>query len=208
MPSFPAVCGSLAQAFVDDPFYRAVTVAFEADAARRQQALARYFALAIEEGRAVGEIQLSGDDGAAIWMTNEASGADVALHGAARNRALAALLGPDGHGNYARICEAMTARVPAHLANAWYLSILGVRPDARGRGLAQAMLEPTLARADRLGETCFLETFNPLSIPFYERLGFAHEADCFEAVTGRSYWILSRRASPHPAHFGNNPQAR
>ncbi|MBN3725112.1 GNAT family N-acetyltransferase [Burkholderia sp. Ac-20379] len=194
LSSASAVCDSLAQAFADDPFYRAVTVAFEVDAVRRRQVLARYFELAIEEARAVGEVRSTGADGAAVWVTNEAGAADVARHGAARNRALEALLGPDGYGNYARICEAMAARVPAHLANAWYLSILGVRAEARGRGLAQVMLEPTLARADRLGAACFLETFNPLSIPFYERLGFAHEAECFEAVTGRPYWILSRRA--------------
>lgn len=186
---------SLAEAFVDDPFYRAVTVESATDKARRQQVLTRYFELAIEEGSAIGEIQCAGTDGAAIWITNEASEAEIAKHGAARSRALATLLGAKGYANYSRICAAMAERVPADLAQAWYLSILGVRPAARGQRFAHAILEVTLQRADQLGATCFLETFNPLSIPFYERLGFEQEMSCFEEVTARSYWILARRVA-------------
>ena len=86
----------------------------------------------------------------------------------------------------------MEQQLPAYLAGAWYLSILGVRPAARGQRLAQRLLELTLTRADQQGETCYLETFNPLSLPFYRRLGFDHEIHCFEEVTGRHYWILTR----------------
>jgi GNAT superfamily N-acetyltransferase len=190
-----SVCRSLAEAFVDDPFYRAVTVESATDEARRQQVLTRYFELAIEEGNAIGEIQCAGTDGAAVWITNQVSHAEIAEHGDVRNRALAKLLGADGYANYSRICAAMAERVPAHLAQAWYLSILGVRPAARGQRLARAILELTLNRADQLGANCFLETFNPLSIPFYERLGFRQEMSCFEEVTARPYSIMVRRAA-------------
>ncbi len=193
MTDTASVCRSLAEAFVDDPFYRAVTVESATDEARRQQVLTRYFELAIEEGSAIGEIQCAGTDGASVWITNEASNAEIARHGAARSRALATLLGAKGYANYSRICAAMAERVPANLAQAWYLSILGVRPAARGQRFAHAILESTLRRADRLGGTCFLETFNPLSIPFYERLGFEQKMSFFEEVTARPYWILARR---------------
>jgi len=191
----PSVCQSLAAALVDDPFYQAVTVDFETDAPRRQWILARYFQLALEEANGVGEVQCAGTDGAAIWITNEASDADMARYGKARESALVELLGTKGYESYVRISKLMSNNLPVGLANAWYLSILGVRPAARGRRLAQQLLEKTMRRADQVGATCFLETFNPLSLPFYERLGFKQEKRCFEEVTARPYWILTRRTA-------------
>lgn len=190
------VCKSLAEAFVDDPFYRAVTVESSADEAKRQLILAHYFDLAIEEAIGIGEVQYAGDDGAAIWHTNEASETDAKAYGKIRKATLERLLGPAGFDNYQRISASMMKNGAEQLANAWYLSILGVRPAARGRGLAHQLLEPTLSRADRLGATCFLETFNPLSLPFYRRLGFSGEVRCFEDVTARPYWILIRNTAP------------
>ncbi|MFD1557192.1 GNAT family N-acetyltransferase [Paraburkholderia silviterrae] len=190
-----SVCLALAQAFLDDPFYRAVTIESAIDEVRRQWVLARYFELAIAEGSVIGEVRYAGTDGAAIWITSKASDAEVALQGAARNKALAALLGANGYANYTRICDAMAARVPARLANAWHLSILGVRPAARGRRLAHNLLELTLNRADQHGATCFLETFDRLSLPFYHRLGFVEERHYIEEITARPYWILARHVA-------------
>ena len=58
-----------------------------------------------------------------------------------------------------------------------YLPALGVEPKQQGRGLGSAMLAPLLARSRSLGLPCYLETFNPLNPPLYERHGFrvAHE---------------------------------
>jgi ribosomal protein S18 acetylase RimI-like enzyme len=91
----------------------------------------------------------------------------------------------------------METNVPDHLADAWYLSILGVRAEARGRGLDEQLVANTLARADRHGSTCFLETFNPHSLPFYERLGFTERLAFVEEVTARPYWMLYRPAYAH-----------
>ena len=195
MKKISPVCQSLAEALADDPFYQAVTVDASADEEARQRILAQYFDLAIEEAIGIGEVQYAGDDGAAVWHTHEASDSDGEIYGAARKRALAKLLGAAGFDNYLRISEAMVKQVPQHLARAWYLSILGVRPAARGQRVAHRLLEVTLSRADRQGVPCFLETFNPLSLPFYRRLGFHHEVRCFEDVTARPYWILTRNAA-------------
>ncbi|WP_189045228.1 GNAT family N-acetyltransferase [Aliidongia dinghuensis] len=186
------VCESLAEALVDDPFYQAVTIDSSADEGKRRLILARYFNLAIEEATSIGEVQYAGGDGAAIWVTNEASDGDIGRYSTARTRALTKLLGAAGFDNYVSISKSMAKNVPTHLADAWYLSILGVRPAARGQRLAHRLVELTLSRADRQGATCFLETFNPLSLPFYRRLGFDHEIRCFEEVTARPYWILTR----------------
>jgi GNAT superfamily N-acetyltransferase len=189
------VCGALAEALSDDAFYQAVTIDHAADPALRHRVLAHYFVLALDEARAVGEVHWAGDDGAALWLTPEAPASRRALHGERRTQALSRLLGPIGFGHYQHIGAAMEAQVPAVLHDAWYLSILGVRPAAQGQGLAQRLLQPTLARADQARATCYLETFNPLSLPFYQRLGFARVVECVEPVSARPYWLMVREAA-------------
>ena len=189
------VCISLAEALIDDPFYRAVTIESGDDEESRQAILAEYFDLAIVEAQGIGEVRYAGADGAALWHTNETSNNDIEIHVAARKQALAKLLGARGFDNYLRISESKAEHVPQELFDGWYLSILGVRPQAQGKGLAQRLLQITLSRADRQDAICFLETFNPLSLPFYRRLGFRDEIRCFEKITERDYWILARQPS-------------
>ena len=187
------VAKSLAIALAPDPFYRAVSVA-AADEQHRLEILTHYFELAIAEADAIGEVQLSPPHGAALWITNTASPQEVALHSGQRQQALRSLLGPAGFSNFVEISNAMEEQLPSGLSNAWYLSILGVHPDARGQGLAQRLLEKTLVRADAGKFDAYLETFNPLSQPFYERLGFTELHPCHEPVTGREYWTMVHRA--------------
>lgn len=54
----------------------------------------------------------------------------------------------------------------------WYLHGLGTRPEAQGRGLAAAVMQPGLAKAGAAGLGCYLEASHPLNVPFYERFGF------------------------------------
>ena len=185
------VCEALAVALVDDPFYRAVSVA-AADEAARHRMLTDYFALAYLESAGAGEVQLSAPDGAAFWNTPEVPSAVAQQCALARKDGMQQLLGARGFGNYREICEGMAQQVPAHLAGAWYLSILGVRPAARGKGLAGQLLQPTLRRVDQAGALSYLETFNPLSLPFYRQHGYVHEVRCFEPVTQRDYWLMVR----------------
>ncbi|CAN7158259.1 MULTISPECIES: GNAT family N-acetyltransferase [unclassified Acidovorax] len=196
LPEPSPVCDALATALMDDPFYQAVTVDSAHDPALRHRVLAQYFALAMDEANAVGEVMVSGDDGAALWATSRATASEKAVHSARRTEGLARCLGPMGFDNYQRIGAAMEAQVPDPLHAAWYLSILGVRPAARGRGVAQRLVAQTLARADVAGATCYLETFNPLSLAFYRRLGFVREVPCVEPVSGRAYWLMVREARP------------
>lgn len=186
------VSSSLSQAFADDPFYQAVTVDFAHDSGKRSAVLSRYFELAIEEALRVGEVRISGTGAAAVWITGKADMAEVDASSAVRSNALRGVLGTLGLDNYRRIGDAMASNVPVHLKTAWYLSILGVHPSQQGKGIAGELLRATLDRADKLGVQCFLETFNPLSLPFYERFGFGQDIRCIETITGRPYWILSR----------------
>jgi GNAT superfamily N-acetyltransferase len=54
----------------------------------------------------------------------------------------------------------------------WYLAVLGTEPDAQGKGLGSAVLQPVLSECDAKGEPAYLESSKERNIPFYERHGF------------------------------------
>lgn len=59
----------------------------------------------------------------------------------------------------------------------FYLGVLGVAPTAQGGGLGAALIAPVLAECDRTGCVAHLESSNPRNLGFYERHGFAVEAE-------------------------------
>ena len=78
-----------------------------------------------------------------------------------------------GMENYHRIVRYMTALAAQAIPHsAWYLSIVGILPSAQGRGLGATLLAGTLAEASHAHVPCYLETFTPRNLRFYERLGF------------------------------------
>ena len=192
-PEFPSA-PALADALIVDPFYLAISVDFEHDMPQRKAVLANYFAYSLGEAARTGRYLAAEDArlGAAAWLLPRADAIDAA-ESAAKSDHLASALGARGLGNYRRIVDFMAARSPAVApAHAWYLSILGISPDAQGRGLGAQLLAPTLAEADAAGVPCFLETFTPRSVAFYERLGFRGEAEHLEPVTNSTYLIMCR----------------
>jgi ribosomal protein S18 acetylase RimI-like enzyme len=54
----------------------------------------------------------------------------------------------------------------------WYLPMIGVEPNAQGKGLGSALMRHALARCDREKALAYLETANPQNIPLYQRFGF------------------------------------
>jgi ribosomal protein S18 acetylase RimI-like enzyme len=83
----------------------------------------------------------------------------------------------------------------------WYLEVLGIAPDAQGVGLGRRLLEPGLARADRAGLPCYLETARYDNVAFYERFGFHVEADAVSLVPdGPTHWGMCRPATPLGSH--------
>ena len=130
--------------------------------------------------------------GAAIWHLPQPP--EVAARADAAKRAqLAALLGPQGLANYRAIVDFMAPHASRAVPpQAWYLSIVGIAPSWQGQGLGARLLAPALARATAHRRPCYLETFTPRNLPFYERLGFRPLAMHREPVTGADYWIMLR----------------
>jgi ribosomal protein S18 acetylase RimI-like enzyme len=54
----------------------------------------------------------------------------------------------------------------------WYLPMIGVEPNAQGRGLGGALMRHVVARCDEEGALAYLESSNPRNISLYERHGF------------------------------------
>ena len=54
----------------------------------------------------------------------------------------------------------------------WYVNLLGVRPQAQGKGLSRAVLGPIFAAADRDRVPVYLETVPETNVAIYRRLGF------------------------------------
>ena len=188
-PSIPA----LVDALIGDVFYQAILVEQEDDDARRTT-LARYMVYAMGEAERSGRTVTLDDPaaGAALWLLPRTADVEAREH-AAKHTFLRDLLGPRGYADYGRITGFMHARAASVIPrDAWYLSILGVRPAEQGRGIGQRLLAPTIAEADAAGATSWLETFTTAAARFYERVGYRLVAWHDEPTTGRPYGILRR----------------
>jgi GNAT superfamily N-acetyltransferase len=193
-PSLDSACAAAVSALEHDPFYRCITTEFGSDDARRRAALGEYFDFSIQQGTRIGRVvQLeSAHTGVAVWVLpqgDEARERERTRKGAYLRR----ILGEVGCENHARIVDFMSDRAGAIVGNdSWYLSIVAVAPQAQGHGLGARLLAPTLAEADAAPAVCYLETFSPRSLHFYQRLGFVTRAEFDEPTTRARYAIMVR----------------
>jgi GNAT superfamily N-acetyltransferase len=73
----------------------------------------------------------------------------------------------------------------------YYLSLLGVHDDHRGKGLGMRMLRENLSRFDALGMPTYLESSNRANNPKYESVGYASMGEFTtpdESVVITRYW--------------------
>jgi ribosomal protein S18 acetylase RimI-like enzyme len=77
-------------------------------------------------------------------------------------------------------------------AQHWYLQFLGVDPPCQGQGIGSALMRPMLARADAEGVACYLETFNPRTVPLYQRHGFEVAAEGDPPKGAPHFWTMVR----------------
>jgi GNAT superfamily N-acetyltransferase len=75
----------------------------------------------------------------------------------------------------------------------FYLSLLGVHDDHRGRGLGMGLLAESLARIDALAAPAYLESSNPVNNARYESVGFVAR-DRITTATGHVVTTMWRPA--------------
>jgi GNAT superfamily N-acetyltransferase len=185
---------ALAESLVDDPFYWVITDDFASDLTARKCALSRYFHYSLAEAERTGRCVLAPDPtlGASAWLLPRSPDVDAA-ESSAKFAHLASILGPRGIENYRRIVRYMTPLTAKVIPrNAWYLSIVGILPSAQGRGLGATLLAGTLAEASHAHVPCYLETFTPRNLRFYERMGFSRVVSHLEPTTGKEYVVMQR----------------
>lgn len=128
--------------------------------------------------------------GVGVWTCP--AGAHVGLRGHLRTlpRYVHAL-GLLGALRAARTDDAVAAHRPARPS--WYLKVLGVAPEHRGKGIGTALMEYRLAIVDAEDDDAYLESSTPESGRVYERLGFTAMRPV-EAWEGARPWAMWREA--------------
>ena len=57
----------------------------------------------------------------------------------------------------------------------FYLEMIGTRPERQGHGVGSALVRTLTAECDAVGVGSYLESSNPVNIPFYHRHGFEQQ---------------------------------
>ncbi len=165
------------------------------DSTRRLAVGRLFFQLPLSIGLRVGEVSTTspGIEGVAVWYppgtypvstwkTLQAipflSALRFGIAGGARMKAL----GDFFDSRHSRIAP----------TNHWFLELLGVDPDAQGRGHAGSLLRPVLARIDGEGCPSYLETTNPRNVSMYEHFGFQVRDSGTVPDTRIDYWCMLR----------------
>ena len=74
----------------------------------------------------------------------------------------------------------------------WYLMAIGTDPAARGAGYGQALLRSRLDRCDAEHSPAYLESSNPVNVPYYERFGFETIQEITIPDGGPTLWGMWR----------------
>jgi ribosomal protein S18 acetylase RimI-like enzyme len=181
----------LARAFQDDPAYRRIV----SDGAARSRSLRALFGAVVGYSLRYGNVYTTpAVEGAACWLApgnTEITFWRMLRTGMGLQRAVARFpqesrqLLLDALGYLDEIHKRLMTR--PH----WYLWALGVEPTRQGQGIGGTLIQPTLARSDKEGAPCYLETQNERNVAFYQRWGFEVLAE--EVVPGlevRSWSML------------------
>ena len=180
------VTSVITRSFLDDPLVNWIV----RQDRRRVQRIARLVHTTVELFMPAGEtsIERSGA-GCALWVAPSASALSpwktLRLMGmlgrVAGWRRLMAMA------EFYRQFEQLAPAQPAY-----HLLYLAVAPEARGQGLATALMQPVLQRCDACGLPAYLENSRRVNLPLYERNGFTCTRTWRVAGNGPTLWCMYR----------------
>ncbi|GLW71027.1 N-acetyltransferase [Kitasatospora phosalacinea] len=182
-----AVVSTLTSAFFHDPLWGP---AFPDPSRRAEQAAPMWRLYAASALRYPWTLVTPAAEAVAVWIppggteltAREARDLPALLTAAAGPEAARAILG---------IYEQLEAAHPG--VPCFYLTLLGVHEDHRGRGLGMGLLARSLARIDALGAPAYLESSNPANLARYRSVGFVPRQDVTTA-TGHTVTTMWRPA--------------
>lgn len=187
----PAASAMLARAFFDDPLH----AYYFPDPGERAAGAAAVFATMLRFGvRFGGAVVTAGEMlGASAWvppgqwdLTPERAAA-IGLTG------LPAVIGEAAAERLLRTYMTLHELHADLGRDHWYGVVGGVVPEARGRWISRALLEPLVRSADEAGQGCYLETCNPVSMKLYTRgAGFRLLREVVDPGSGVRFWMLIR----------------
>ena len=186
----PLAAAALTRAFYNDPLQMYTLP----DPVEREERSPALFSAALRYGLLFGEVLTTPRlEGVAIWNGPDAWDITEERAAAAGFDRLPAELGSEAT---ARFFSAIGAAAPNHRRDVrpdhWWVMVLGVVPEAQGKGIARALLDPIMHRADAAGQQCYLETTNAANITFYERMGFQRVAEVDVPGSGLRFWTFRR----------------
>ncbi|ADB49713.1 GNAT family N-acetyltransferase [Conexibacter woesei] len=182
----PALAGTLARAFADDPIAR---WSCRPDRLRLRM-LERFYAIRLRQVLRHDEVWVDPSlAGGALWLPPEewrtsavedAQLARALLHPRLLPRVPLVVHGFTG-------IERRHPPAPPH----WYLAVLGTDPDAQGRGIGSALLRAVLDRCDADGVGAYLESSKERNVDFYARHGF-RVSEVVTLPRGPRAWLMWR----------------
>ena len=183
----PAITQTISLAFHDDPTW---SWAFPDDQ-RRQAQFAIWWRFLIEgamrfEHPAV--FVTEGIEAAAIWLPPGEG--EFSAEDEQRVPGLVRELVGDRAGDFMELLEGFDAVQPADPPH-YYLSLLGVHDEHRGKGIGMGLLKENLERFDREGIPTYLESSNALNNHRYEGLGYWKTGEFNtpdDSATITAYW--------------------
>jgi GNAT superfamily N-acetyltransferase len=181
----------LARAFQDDPLQSYVFP----DAAERAALSPVHFAPLIRYGLLAGEVWTTVDEvrGVAVWWppAHREMNAD-ALERSGFNKLPVAI----GETAFGRFMGVMDYTDVIHYRDMprphWYAMVIGDDPLLQSRGVGSGLLQETCRQADFDGSPCYLETYQPTNVPFYQKNGFELVIHGVEPTSGLKYWTFKR----------------
>jgi GNAT superfamily N-acetyltransferase len=182
----PRVARALARAFEDDPVMSWI---FRDDTERLTR-LERAFGLFLRriwmpqrECYAVDRLF-----GAALWLPPDKWHLGVAD----QVRLLPSMIGVTGR-NLPRLFTVLNTIEKKHPKPPhYYLAVLGVEPEAQGRGFGGALMQPVLTRCDRERIPAYLESSKRRNVVLYERHGFRVVEELMLPKDGPPIWRMWR----------------
>lgn len=183
---------TLAASFLEDP---AARWAFgTTDGLDRR--LRHLFRFLVAYGLRHGEIHCAGspDEAVSIWLPSDRAGMTARRALGCGVFTLPTRLDPFTLHRLGRLRRFMTehrlrhADFPHH-----YLSLVGVRPDQRYRGLAGRLLRGVLVRLEREGLPAYMETGVEKNVWLYEHFGFQVCGRAVLAEADLPFWFMLRK---------------